>query len=183
MPKPVHEYAEVALPELEGLTLNQTLALLANFRTTAAQLRALFAFPLTRYTTEERPQQAAAASFRHGEEAAFHSVLDAIDAAPQLVASLNDKDQGVDDSSFETDLLRSRVEVAKLFAQMSEELSQLSQDLRDTSFELGCLARPSASHAYGILKSAAQHDARVRALLSTAIDFYRASSRRRAPEK
>lgn len=182
MPKQPNEYADVPLPELEGLTLAKANEIREQFRAQLASLRALFRFPVTRYTIEERRQNAGISSFRQGELAAFHSILDAADLAPQFVAGLAEKDLGNDDDHFETDLLRARADISEMLREMSQELQSLSDELHDTSIEVGVLTKPIASHAYGILKSnAAIHD-RLRSALAPAIDYYRSLVSRRRPE-
>jgi hypothetical protein len=181
MPKPIEQFENVVIPELGGLTLAQFREKLREVEGYRAKIRALFTFPLTRYTAEDRQANGVAASFsRENEELAYLAVLDGADIAPGTIADadLDDKDGGSDPTAFETDLQRARVEAAKLARKEGEALSQLGFDLNDTGISLGLAAKQLFSVLYGVLKPSTKTNAKLKSALAEAIDFFKAISRR-----
>jgi hypothetical protein len=110
--------------------------------------------------------------FRDGEAQVLLTVLDECDARPELVISLADLDNGTDPTTFETGLLRSRLELAMALAPLSATLTQLASNLDDTVLYLNDLAKPPTLEAYAILKAVAKTDLSVKTAIAPAVDFY-----------
>jgi hypothetical protein len=185
MSKPVEQFQNVVIPEL-GLTLAQFREKLKEAEGHRTKIRALFTFPLIRYTSEDRQAKGAAASFsRENEELAYFAVLDGADIAPGAIedADLDDKDSGSDAETFETDLQRARVEAAKLARKEGEALAQLGLDLNDTGISLGLIAKQLFSILYGVLKPLSKTNTALRSALADAIDFFKATIRRKKSEE
>ena len=109
---------------------------------------------------------------RDGEDKALLAVLDVADARPESFKVLADKDSGRDPKTFETALLRERLERRAALADLAAELAPFAQELGDTLLVLGSFARMPTLAAYGIAKPLAQYDAEVRTKLAPALSFY-----------
>jgi hypothetical protein len=133
---------------------------------------------LVTYTTEDR--RSAAGKFRVGEADALLSVLDAAEKRPHLFESLADKDFGADPETFEVDLLRDRLQRAAKLIPLAAALDELNTKVSDTILELSANTRPVMLEAYGIAKSVAKTDAKLRGTIAPAIDFFARIARQSA---
>lgn len=110
--------------------------------------------------------------FRKGEAQALLAVLDLADAKPALFESLADKDHGNDPASFETGLLRDRLERIALLQPLAEASDELIDGVQDTVLFLGETTKPVMLAAYEIAKPQAKHDPKIRSKMAPALDYY-----------
>ena len=150
--------------------VNKVEALLAEIR---AQLPGLV-------TMTEEERRHCDGRLRDGESDAFAAVLATADADPQYFESLADKDGGVDPETFETDFLRDRLARRETLAGVASAVGAMQTQLSDTVLWLGGEVRPVLLVAYRIAKSISTTDAKVRARLAPAIDFFAKIARRSA---
>jgi len=148
-------------------------ALLAAVESAQANLEGLVAL-----TSEQRRQSQG--KFRDGEADALLAVLDAADQKPQLFQSLADKDFGVDPDSFETNVLRDRLQRASKLAPIAERLEVLTGLLNDTVLTLSSQTKPVMQQAYGIAKSVAKTDPKLRTTVAKTLDYYARIARKSA---
>jgi hypothetical protein len=178
MAKDTEKFENTPLPEAGGMTLVELRARQQQARSLLVQLKALFP-GLIHYTKDERPRNARRGKILPEEEKAIASILDAAAAAPGSVAPLADKDYGKDGAAFETDLLRTRLEVSSILRETGEEFAELGELLTDTATDIGLKVKPVASAAYELLKPAAKHDEVVSTALSGALDYHHEIARSR----
>jgi hypothetical protein len=133
---------------------------------------------LVRLTSEERRDSPG--KFRKGEADALLSVLDAAEAKPALFESLADRDFGADPSAFEIGVLRDRLQRVDKLAPVADELEKFSTLVSDTVMQITAETKPVMQEAYGIAKSVAKTDDKLRATIAPAIDYYKAIARRSA---
>jgi hypothetical protein len=100
------------------------------------------------------------------------TVLSACAAYPAYVASLADEDNGVDPTTFETELLTSRIQLATLLTPVSAALMQLASNVDDTVLYLTELTKGPTLEAYAILKVVAKSDLALKTALTPVLDFY-----------
>ncbi|HEY1956774.1 MAG TPA: hypothetical protein VGH28_14240 [Polyangiaceae bacterium] len=124
---------------------------------------------LAALTAEERLKSD---KFRNGEAEALLGVLDAADANPKLFESLADKDFGNDPDEFETDVLRDRLQRIALLMPLAERLDGAKTLIDDTVLQLSAQTKPVLQQGYGIAKSVAKTNPKMRALIAKAIDYY-----------
>jgi len=125
---------------------------------------------LVALTTEER--KTSQGRFRSGEADALLSVLDAAEKKPQLFESLADKDFGEDPEAFEVSALRDRLQRAAKLVPLADKLDALNTLLSDTVLSLSSQTKPVMLQGYGIAKSVANTDAKLRTAIAPAIDYY-----------
>jgi hypothetical protein len=123
--------------------------------------------------TLTKEQRAAAPRLRDGEHAQFLTILQVVDLKPQLFESLADNDEGMDPHTFETGLLRDRIEKHRLLRELADELAPLSEQISDTPLYLAGLFRDALAAAYRIAKAHAETDKKIRDILAPVIDFMR----------
>ncbi len=99
-------------------------------------------------------------------------------ARPELVVSLADMDNGVDPTTFETDLIRSRIDLSMALTPLSASISQLASNVNDTVLYLNDLTKQPVLEAYAIFKAVAKTDLSVKTAVTPALDFVRSA---RAP--
>lgn len=121
-------------------------------------------------------QRLFAPRLRSGEHDHLLTVLKVVDLKPQLFESLADNDEGMDPNTFETTLLRERIEKHRLLGELAAELAPLSDQVGDTSLYLASLFREALSAAYRIAKTHAQTDKKINDVLAPVIDFMRKAS-------
>lgn len=131
-------------------------------------------------TMTAQARKDSAGKFRDGESAGFYPLIDFAVQAPQYFVGLADKDEGSDPDHFEPLLLRDRLERRDLLARIDVAAQQLSQEVSDSTLYLGDLTKPVLLAAYGIAKSLAVHDVKVRSAVATIIDFYSAVAKKGA---
>lgn len=136
---------------------------------------------LVQFTQDERTHSEG--RLRVGEDVALTAVLNSVDQVPAAFASLADRDDGLDSDLFETSLLRRRLATRRELAEVAQWTEQLATDLSDALLHLGELVRPVTLQAYGIARTLAKTDAKVRDALVPATDFFsdmtRAARRKR----
>lgn len=164
---------DVVIPELGNLTVAQCIAARDTVREGIQVIRAAFsAFQFYRYTDKERGLKAAEAAMSGGEEEAFHSILNAADLDKSRVRDVADRDHGTDPKEVETDLLRARAFVHKIWREVAEDLKDLAQDILDSAIYTGVLARALDSDLYDILSNAAKRNSTVRSVLAGARNYF-----------
>ena len=114
-----------------------------------------------------------AGRLRDGEPAALAAIVAAVRQNPAAYTDLGAVDDGHDDATFEVDLLDARVKRAEALKGFADKLQQLGSDLADTVLDQGERGRSPLLQAYGIAKSAAAANPKVRTTLRPALDFYR----------
>jgi hypothetical protein len=163
--------------DIDTMTIDELKKRVAKGKALIAELKALFP-GLVVMTGEDRLHTEG--RMKSHEPAAFAAVYDAADAKPEIFASLADKDDGVDPTKFETDLLRARLERRNLVSEIATDAERLATAFGDTVLELGARVAPVSRAAYKLGKVVAETDAQLRTLLAPAIDAY-ARPRKRAP--
>ena len=86
------------------------------------------------------------------ESLAMRGVVDAMDAAPDIFASLADQDDGVDPTVLETSLIRERLDEHDSFARIADALSTVARMFADHALLVGSHAAPVVRAAYKIAK-------------------------------
>ncbi len=123
-------------------------------------------------TLPEAERKVIGGRLRDGEAQAFLTVLDECDARPELVVSLADLDNGVDPTTFETALIRSRIELSMALTPLSATISQLASNVNDTVLYLNDLTKQPILEAYAIFKAVAKTDLSVKTAITPALDYY-----------
>lgn len=147
---------------------------LTNIRAAKA---ALAAVDLAKLTAEER--RFSSGRLREGEPAALENLLDAIDAHPSAFESLADRDGGEDPNVLETAPTRAALARRALLEPLAEELEELSNAVSDDLLASAATVKALTIPAYAIAKANASVNAKLRKSVSSALDFYAKSGRRR----
>lgn len=143
--------------------------------------QALALFPgLLTMTDQER--RISNGRFRHGEGKMYLTVLDVMEAFPAFFEGLADLDEGVDPTKVETPLMRDRLQRAEILAGLLDPAGKLG-GVSDTVLHLRSLVRDPLKEAYGIAKSMAKTQAKLRSMLAPVIDFYAALARAAAESR
>ena len=157
-----------------GATSFQTA--IADVLATAQAMRAsLDALDLASLTEDERKHSAG--KLRTGEPAAMTTILDTVDAFPQLFSALAAKDNGTNPNAVETAPSRASLARSQTLAPLAIVLESLVTRVSDDMLASAAAAKDVTVPAYAIGKASAASDAKVRKSLATAIDFYVKSSR------
>lgn len=159
---------EMSLDELEKRTAKATELL--------QQVADLFPGLLV-MTSEERRN--ANGRLRNGEGSMFLTLISVMEAFPTFFESLADLDQGLDPTKVETPLLRDRIQRAELLAKLIAPAEKL-KGMSDTVLHLRGLVRDPIKEAYGIAKSLAKTNTKLKSMLAPVIDFYAAIARQAA---
>ena len=99
------------------------------------------------------------------------TILSVMEAFPAFFEGLADLDQGVDPTKVETTLMRDRIERAEILARLVAIADQFG-GMSDTVLHLRSLVREPISEAYGIAKSMAKTNQKLKSMLAPVIDFY-----------
>jgi hypothetical protein len=110
---------------------------------------------------------------RNGEGGAYLTLITVMEAFPALFEGLADLDQGVDPTHVETPLMRDRIQRAELLARFAAVADKLG-GVSDTVLHLRSLVREPMSEAYGIAKSMAKTNQKLKSMLAPVLDFYAA---------
>jgi hypothetical protein len=110
---------------------------------------------------------------RNGEGGAYLTILTIMEAFPALFEGLADLDQGVDPTHVETPLMRDRIQRAEILARLDAVADKLG-GVSDTVLHLRSLVREPMSEAYGIAKSMAKTNQKLKSMLAPVLDFYAA---------
>lgn len=132
---------------------------------------------LNLFTKPER--QVTMGRFRSGEALALSCVLDVADAHPGAFSVLAETDGGVDPATFETALLRDRLLATDALGALSEALDGLARRVSDTQLAMGATVHGPVLAAYEIAKVLSKHNAKARAKLAPALDFYGVGAKRK----
>ena len=114
--------------------------------------------------------------FRDGESAAITGILDAADAFPSLFVALAEKDNGSDDTVFESQPTRDNLARRDHLARLAGALDPLTRGVSDTLLALGSSVREVATPAYAIARVAASVHPKLRAKLSKPTKYYGAAA-------
>ncbi len=120
--------------------------------------------------------------FRNGEGQMYLTILAVMEAFPTFFEGLADLDQGVDPTKVETPLLRDRLQRAEILARLLDPAGQLG-GMSDTVLHLRSLVRDPVKEAYGIAKSMAKTNTKLKSMLAPVIDFYAAIARAAAESR
>lgn len=120
--------------------------------------------------------------FRNGEGQMYLTILAVMEAFPTFFEGLADLDQGVDPTKVETPLLRDRLQRAEILARLLDPAGQLG-GMSDTVLHLRSLVRDPVKEAYGIAKSMAKTNPKLKSMLAPVIDFYAAIARAAAESR
>lgn len=120
--------------------------------------------------------------FRNGEGQMYLTILSVMEAFPTFFEGLADLDQGVDPTKVETPLLRDRLQRAEILARLLDPAGQLG-GMSDTVLHLRSLVRDPVKEAYGIAKSMAKTNTKLKSMLAPVIDFYAAIARAAAESR
>jgi hypothetical protein len=164
------------LSEQSSAEISKTVA---TAKTALAQVRESLPGLVT-YRVEDR--RTSVGRFREGEAAALEPVLDIAEAYPGAFTVLADADNGTDAATFETALLRERLQATGALADLAEILETLARDVRDTQLALGEAVRGPVLAAYEIARVLAKHDPKVKSTLARTLDFYAQTRAGKAPK-
>ena len=143
--------------------------------------QALDLFPgLLVLTDEER--RYSNGRFRNGEGKMYLTILSVMEAFPTFFEGLADLDQGVDPTKVETPLMRDRLQRAEILARLLDPAGQLG-GMSDTVLHLRSLVRDPVKEAYGIAKSMAKTNTKLKSMPAPVIDFYAAIARAAAESR
>ncbi len=117
---------------------------------------------------------------RENEPAAMTSVFDTVDAFPAIFQSLVGDDGDVTDA---TTTARASLATATALAPLGALLDAMQSQVSDGILANASQAKDVSLPAYTIGKANAESNAKVRKVLSAAIDFYGAPGRKRAERK
>ena len=136
---------------------------------------------LNLFTKPER--QVTIGRFRNGEALALACVLDVADAHPGAFDVLAETDGGDDPATFETPLLRDRLFATDALGALTNALEGLTRRVSDTQLAMGATVHGPVLAAYEIAKVLSKHNAKARAKLAPALDFYGVGAKRSSKTK
>lgn len=139
---------------------------------------ALAAVGLARLTVEER--QVSSGRLREGEPRALATILDTVDAHPELFVSLADRDGGKDPDVLETAPARAALARVAALASLEEDLDALLTAVSDDRLASAAFVKSVTVPAYGIAKANAPVNPKLRKSIAGALDFYGKGARTRA---
>ncbi|MEO5725613.1 MAG: hypothetical protein ABI134_32035 [Byssovorax sp.] len=114
--------------------------------------------------------------FKSGEGPMFLTIISVMEAFPAFFEGLADFDEGVDPTKVETPLMRDRIQRAEILAKLLAPAAKLA-GMSDTVLQLRGLVRDPIKEAYGIAKSLAKTNAKLKSMLAPVIDYYAAIAR------
>ena len=129
-------------------------------------------------TSEER--KLSNGKWRDGEIEPSYGLIDATIQFPQYFDGLADKDEGLDPTRFEPELLRDRLQRCDLLRTVATPLEDFSAEASDSVLHLGELTKPVLNEAYGIAKTQAKHNSALKSLIAKLLDFYSSIGRKAA---
>jgi hypothetical protein len=138
---------------------------------------ALATVDLAKLTADER--KFVSGRLREGEPAALKTLLDAIDEHPAVFQSLADRDGGKDPNVLETAPSREALVRRDLLAPLGDELEALSNAVSDDLLVSAALVKGLTVPAYAIAKANASVNTKLRKSISSALDFYSKTGRRK----
>jgi hypothetical protein len=169
-PKKVPKKEEViTIPVVDHTPVDEMQALAKKAKASIEYTRGLFPKLLTLTEDERRTSNG---KLREDEEKALRAVLEVAKSYPQYFTVLADLDHGDDPTVFEHQLLVDRIERRAALVEVATTLEELLGQFTDTILRIGELVREPCLEAYRIAKPISQRDAKVRALLAPALDFY-----------
>ena len=115
--------------------------------------------------------------YRDGEAEALADLLDLAAERPTLFEVLADKDEGVDPTKFEPDLLRERLDRVLVLSPVLAAARRFANPVSDTCMHLGNLTRPVLLAMYEIVKPQAKRNATIASRVKAVLDFYSAIGR------
>lgn len=110
---------------------------------------------------------------RNGEGLMYLTVLSVVEAFPAFFEGLADLDQGIDPTKVETPLMRDRIQRAEILGRLLATTEKFG-GMSDTVLHLRGLVRDPIREAYGIAKSMAKTNVKLKSMLAPVIDFYAA---------
>jgi hypothetical protein len=171
---PKDDFENIPIKELNNLTLAQVREKLTQADRAIKALLDIFPdLKQYRLTKEERPRAASQAFTKPGEKEALFSILDAAELSPGSVQHLKTQDHGNDPELFEPNPARARITLSEELRTFAEKFEQGRSDLNDVAIRVGLLGKPFVRKVYKVLKPVADTMENVRAVLSTAIDFFK----------
>ena len=129
---------------------------------------------------DEVERQHSEGRMRDGEPEVLIGLTHLAEAHPHLFKALADKDHGKDPKTFETGLLRERLERRELLAKAATEVESLGEEMTDQLLQWGEVTKPILLSVYHIAKALGEHDTNVATMLAPAKDFYGRPARRGA---
>lgn len=126
--------------------------------------------------TLTREQRKVSPRLRERAPEMYLKILDATDKKPALFESLADADDGMDPQTFESRLLRDRVEKYALLGDIDAALARVEGALGDTGHYLAGRFQDAVLSAYRIGKAHARTDKVINDILAPVIDWMRESA-------
>lgn len=108
---------------------------------------------------------------RTGESQQFLTLISIMEAFPRFFEGLADLDEGIDPTTVETPLMRDRVLRADILARLLETANRFGA-MSDTVLHLREMVRDPIKEAYGIAKSLANTNEKLKSMLAPVINFY-----------
>lgn len=142
---------------------------------------ALAVVGLARLTAEER--RVSPGRLREDETSALATILDTVDAHPELFVSLADRDGGQDPHTLETAPARAALARLASFEPLAADLEALLTSVSDDRLASAAFVKSVTVPAYGIAKANAPVNPKLRKSIAGALDFYGKGARTRAAKK